>query len=198
MYRFSFSANLLILGAFVLVFGGCAATKPTDAWFKKGKWYNGLTLTPYADINRAEFERQYEKNKARWDKAFEYLKNTDLESASTGKLLLDGDSVTVSITEGPTKPLEKATWESHRKMIDIQYIIRGKEKMGLAHLSKATVTKAYDASKDVANYTANGKYYTAEPGTIYIFFPSDVHRPTIKVDGYDVVKKIVIKVRYRE
>jgi YhcH/YjgK/YiaL family protein len=81
-------------------------------------------------------------------------------------------------------------------MIDIQYIVRGKEKMGVATATNATVTNPYDPARDVANYTTEGKYYIAEPGTMYIFFPSDLHRPSIKVDGYDVVKKVVIKVRY--
>jgi biofilm protein TabA len=188
----------LFLFSNILFFTGCAVTKPTESWFKKGAWYNGLMLIPYQDINRVEFERQYQKNKARWDKAFAYLKDTDLEKVAVGKYSLDGDSVTVSVTEGPARPMEKASWESHRKMIDIQYIVRGKEKMGLTDLASAKVLKPYDANKDVANYTADGKYYTAEPGTMYIFFPGDVHRPTIKVDGYDTVKKVVIKVRYTE
>jgi YhcH/YjgK/YiaL family protein len=195
MLRKSLKLNLVALSFIVSLFAGCASTKPASNWFKSGQWYNGLTLMPYADINKAEFESQYKKNKARWDKAFAYLKNTNLETLAPGKYLLDGDSVYVSVTEGPGKPYEQTTWESHRKMIDVQYIVRGKEKMGLAELSKSSVTKPYDTAKDVANYTAAGKFYTAEPGTMYIFFPGDVHRPSIDVDG-KTVKKVVVKVRY--
>jgi YhcH/YjgK/YiaL family protein len=42
---------------------------------------------------------------------------------------------------------------------------------------------------------AGGKFYTAKPGTFFLFFPQDVHRPNIKVKGYDLVKKLVIKIR---
>jgi len=185
---------IVLLGGLFL--SGCATRNPSSGWFKQGQWYNGLKLMPYGDINQAELESQYKKNKVWWDKAFAYLKKTDLEKLAPGKYPIDGDSVFASVTEGPGKPYEQTTWESHRKMIDVQYIVKGKEKIGVADLSKATVTKPYDPAKDVANYIAAGKFYVAEPGTMYIFFPTDVHRPSIKVDGYDVVKKVVIKIRY--
>jgi biofilm protein TabA len=89
--------------------------------------------------------------------------------------------------------MEDVKWESHKKYIDLQYIIKGKEIIGVADASKATITKPYTV--DVINYDADGKYYTTEPGKFFLFFPNDAHRPTIKVDGYDVVKKIVIKIQ---
>jgi len=181
----------------LLFFNACSVTKQTNSWFKKGAWYNGLPLMPYPGIDKKEFESQYQKNKAWWDLAFKYLKETNLETVAPGKYPLDGDNVYVSVTEGPGKPFENTNWESHRKVIDIQYIARGKEKMGVSPLSKATVTKAYDEKRDVANYSAEGKYYVAEPGVMYIFFPNDAHRPSINVDGKSI-KKVVVKVRYIE
>lgn len=175
---------------------GCASTKSANGWFKNGQWYNGLSIMPYSGIDKAEFESQYKKNKVWWDKAFAYLKDTDLENLAPGKYPLDGDSLYVSVTEGPDKPFEQTNWESHQKMIDVQYIVKGKEKIMVTPLSKTTVTKPYDEKRDVANYTGEGTTYVAEPGTMYIFFPNDAHRPSIKVDGYDIVKKVVVKVRY--
>lgn len=195
MFIKSFNPGTLLL-CVLMLFCGCASTKSARGWFKSGPWYNGLKLVPYSNINKTEFESQYKKNKIWWDKAFAYLKETDLERVAPGKYLLDGDSLYVSVTEGPDYPYEQTEWESHRRMIDIQYIVRGKEKIGVVNLSEATVTKPYNDKKDVAGYLAEGKIYVAEPGTMYIFFPTDVHRPSIKVDKYDVVKKVVIKVRY--
>ena len=91
---------MILLGCTVLI-SGCVATKPASNWFKSGAWYNGITLVPYADINKVEFEDQYRKNKARWDKAFTYLKETNLETIAPGKYPLEGDSLYVSVTEGP-------------------------------------------------------------------------------------------------
>ena len=74
-------------------------------------------------------------------------------------------------------------------------MINGEEMIGIFPASKATIIKEYDEKRDAANYSADGKLYTALPGTFFIFFPSDAHRPNITPGGNKVVKKIVIKVK---
>ncbi|OOQ56671.1 hypothetical protein BC343_18995 [Mucilaginibacter pedocola] len=172
-----------------------AQSPAAQQWMAGGSWKNGLKLNLHPSTNATEFQAQYQKNKALWDKVFVFLKNTNLDTLSIGKHTLDGDNAYVSVTEAPSKELDKAGWESHKKYIDLQYVIRGKEQIGVAPADKATVTKPYDESKDVANYTAEGTYYTAEPGTFFLFFPQDAHRPNIKVPGFDVVKKLVVKIK---
>jgi len=188
--------NIVLVAVCVTVLAGCSASRQTSHWFKKGPWYNGLNLVPYSGMDRKEFEDQYRKNKHGWDLALKYLKETDLDKVAPGKYVLDGDNVYVSVTEGPDKEFDKTNWESHRRVIDVQYIAKGKERMGVVPVSAATVTRPYDEKRDVANYSAGGKFYTAEPGTLYIFFPNDAHRPSIRVEGHDIVKKVVVKVRY--
>ena len=68
----------------------------------------------------------------------------------------------------------------------------------MANVNAATVTKPYDAARDAANYTASGTSYIAEPGTFFLFFPQDAHRPNIIVPGYDIIKKLVIKIKVAE
>jgi len=77
-------------------------------------------------------------------------------------------------------------------------VIRGEEKMGKAPAASATVTKPYDDTRDLANYSAEGKIYTVPEVTFILFFPSDAHRPNITPGGNKVVKKIVVKVREAE
>lgn len=164
-------------------------------WLKSKEWNSQIKLDVHSSVNPVEFYKQYHANPALWDKVFQFLKNQNLDTLAAGKYPIDGDNAYASITEAPSKELDKAGWESHRKYIDLQYVIKGKEQIGVVPLSKATVTKPYDETKDGANYTAEGTYYTAQPGTFFLFFPEDVHRPNIKVAGYDTVKKLVIKVR---
>ncbi|MGI8633833.1 MAG: YhcH/YjgK/YiaL family protein, partial [Segetibacter sp.] len=133
--------------------------------------------------------------KSYWDKAFAFLKNQDLNTIAKGKYPIDGDNVYASVTMDSTKDYNKTNWESHRRYIDLQYIINGEEKIGVASLAEAKVTNEYNEKKEVANYTAEGKFYSATPGTFFIFFPSDVHRPSISPEGNKPVKKIVIKVK---
>ena len=175
--------------------GGTWTEQSADRWFKSRAWANGLKLNVAESVNKVEFAKQYTANKAWWDKAFAYFRDTNLEQLPVGKYPIDTDNVFAAVTDNPTKELANTTWESHRKYIDLQYVIQGAEKMGLAPLAAATVTKPYDESRDVANYEVEGKQFEAKPGTIYIFFPGDVHRPNIRAEGFDHDKKVVIKMR---
>jgi biofilm protein TabA len=169
-----------------------------EQWFAKKEWKKGLTLTAHRSVNKITFADQYHKNQAEWDKMFAFLRNSDLLTIEPGNYAIDGENVYAIITEAPSKAFETSAWESHRKYIDLQYVIAGKEKIGLVHLASATVSKPYDEEKDYVLYSARGKFYAAKPGTFFLFFPDDVHRPNINVEGFDIVKKLVVKIRVVE
>jgi biofilm protein TabA len=168
-----------------------------SAWVKKGDWRNGLMLNMYPGLNNAEFAKQYQLNKVYWDEAFTFLKNTKLDTLSVGKHVIDGDNVFISVTEGLTKEYDKTSWEAHHKYLDVHIMISGKERIGVMNPTNAKVTNAYDDAKDVANYdpATKGNYYVADSNTMMIFFPLDSHRPSIHIDGYDNVKKLVVKIK---
>ncbi|MXV13836.1 YhcH/YjgK/YiaL family protein [Hufsiella ginkgonis] len=201
--RSSLLRNTLFL-LIAVFFTACAASRNTsgvsddavEKWFNAREWAGGLSLNVYGDVNKREFYRQYHKNKEWWDKSFAYLKTHDLPTHPNGKTLIAGDSVYVSVTEAPGKDFDKTGWESHRKFIDLQYVAAGKEQIVVSDISKLKVTQPYSDARDVANYSGEGKSYIAEPGTYYLFFPADGHRPSIKVNGNENVKKVVIKIRY--
>ena len=172
-----------------------AMTQKTNAWFDGKQWLKGLKMTPHSSINKTEFARQYQRHTAYWDAAFKFLRDHDLTALALGKQPIDGENVFVSVTEDSTKDFAKTRWESHRKYADIQLVVRGEEKIGVCALAKATVTEAYDAAKDIAHYDAEGTQYSALPGTFFIFFPGDAHRPNISPGGNAPDKKVVIKVR---
>jgi biofilm protein TabA len=163
-------------------------------WFNKKEWLNGADFIPHNTISKTEFARQYHLNKVYWDKAFIFLKERDLKILTAGKYPIDGTNVFATITEDPSKDFDKTQWESHRKYIDLQCVINGEEKMGKYSFWKLTITKPYDETKDVSNYSGEGKIYTVPAGTFMIFFPADAHRPNITPGGNKVVKKIVIKI----
>lgn len=169
--------------------------KKTNQWFKSQTYLDGLALKPFEGVNKVEFYIQYQKNKDLLDKAFSYLKNTNLDIISVGKHVIDGDSVFASVTENPTKSFEDTKWEFHKKYIDIQYVIKGKEKMGTTPVESLSITTPYNETKDVGfGDASNGKFYIAEPGTFLIFLPSDAHRPNIRIKGFEKTKKIVVKI----
>ena len=171
--------------------------KEISKWYKGHEWLNGLKLTPHASINQEEFSRQYHKNNTYWDKAFEFLKTHDLPTLSPGSYIIDTGNVIASVSEVAPKDMNKVSWEAHRNFNDLQYIIKGKAKMGIASISdpKAKVIVPYTSADNETFSVDGGQYYDAEPGTFFIFSPQEIHRPAFKVDGYNIIKKIVIKVR---
>lgn len=184
----------LFLGVFLV---SCASNKP-EAWFKKQAISESMPAKPASCINKEEFAKQYTANKEAWDKAFEWMKTQNLANLKPGKYPIDGDQAFASITEMVDKPLAQTKFESHRKYIDLQYIIIGKEKIGVTPVAGAKVTNPYDDAKDGANYESdNAKYYEATPKEFYLFFPTDAHRPNIKMND-ELVKKLVIKIHVAE
>jgi biofilm protein TabA len=174
---------------------GTWTKKAATKWVAQNSWRHGFTTNLAEGTDAVAFTTQYNMNPALWDKAFAFLNNTNLDTLSPGKYPIQGDDLFASVTISPTKEFDKTNWESHKKYIDLQYVISGKEKIGVAPLSSATVTKPYDEAKDVANYSADGIFHLAEPTVFFLFFPTDVHRPNVKVEGIDSDKKIVLKIR---
>ena len=194
----------LLLPLLLVIFSGgflqtkaqsTASKKENEKWFKKQEWLGGLKLQPHYTVDVQEFSRQYHANKKYWDEAFAFLKNQDLTKLKPGKYPIDGDYVYAFVTDDPTKDYDQSKWESHRKYIDLQYVISGEEKIGVAPVADVKVTEPYDAEKDIAHYSGPGKLYLAKPGTFFIFFPGTAHRPNITTGGNKPDQKIVIKVR---
>ena len=176
-----------------------ASNEKTDQWYKNQEWLKGLKLTPHESINQAEFSKQYHKNATWWDEAFEFLKSQDLNQLAPGKYIIDSNNVIATVSEATPKGKDSTNWEAHRNFNDLQYIIRGRAKMGIISISDPNaVTKIpYKPRGDTETFSVtDGKYYyDAQPATFFIFSPQEIHRPAFKIEGYDTIKKIVIKVR---
>ncbi len=168
------------------------------AWYNSKTSSNNLKLTPSSSINQQEFFRQYQKNPRWWDEAFDFLNNKDLLRMKPGDYVIDSGNVIAHISEGPAKDIADIKWEAHRNFNDLQYIIKGKVKMGVASVDdrQAVVVVPYSSGADIMHFTNdNGQYYDAGPETFFIFSPQEMHRPSIKVAGNNMVKKVVVKVR---
>ena len=110
------------------------SNKKIDNWFAKKEWSGGWTVTPDASINKREFAVYYFRNTARWEKAFKFLKNNDLAKLELKRYDIDGDDLFATVSEYMSKNEETTKFEAHRKYIDIQYVISGKEIMNIAPL----------------------------------------------------------------
>jgi len=173
------------------------SNKKIDEWFAKKEWLNRWSVTPDASINRRELAVSYFKNKDRWDKAFKFLKNTDLSKLELKRYDIDDDNLFATISEYISKNEEIAKFEAHRKYIDIQYVISGKEVMNVAPIATVKeVLTPYDATKDIEFVTVKEIVsFKANPDKFFIFFPGDAHRPGLKDGVNSPVRKIVVKVK---
>ncbi len=170
--------------------------KAIKKWFRKKEWSTGLGIKAHSSINKRMFHDQYMANRKLWDSAFQFLQTRPLKEMLPGKYPIIGDQVFASITEAPSKPMTDLKWESHRQYIDLHYLISGKELIGISDTLHAKVTKPY--TPDAMNYDATGKFHLADPEHFLLMFPSDIHVGNIKAEGYETVKKLVIKIKVAE
>ena len=129
--------------------------------------------------------------------AFNFLKNTDLTKLDLKRYDIDGDNLFATVSEYISKNEETTNFEAHRKYIDIQYVISGKELMNIAPvISVKEVITPYDAAKDI-EFVKVSKIvnYKATPSNFFIFFPDDAHRPGLKDGVNSPVRKVVIKLK---
>lgn len=102
------------------------------------------------------------------------------------------------ISEYTTKHENEYGYEAHRKFIDIQYLISGKEKVDCLPLEYLKETRAYTVENDAAFYKEAGvKPLELLLGNDFfaIFFPQDGHMPQLCIDEPEFVKKVVIKIK---
>ena len=88
-------------------------------------------------------------------------------------------------------------FESHRKYIDVQVVFEGEELMEVADIARMTAKQPYNDKRDLIIYedSTDAALLRVHAGQAAIFFPSDVHMPTLRLRAAAVnVRKCVVKV----
>lgn len=167
------------------------------AWVESRAWANGWTADADKSVDAVEFATQYALNKPLWDKLFKFLAETDPKTLEAGKIVLDEGNLWINVLEYTPKDAANTKTENHENFIDLQYTFEGNEVMGLAH--KVTPVTEYDPVKDRTFYAIEGDvdYTPATPDRFFLYFPRDMHQPSVKGEGEAVPsRKIVAKIRY--
>ena len=145
-------------------------------------------------IDKIENYRLYSKLTKRLAKGFEFITETDLVAIESGKHQIDNDDVFAIVQEYDTKEEKDCVLEGHHKYIDIQYVIQGVECMGFTPLTDQ-ISIEEDLEKDYTFYKGETSTLRVEQGMFTIFFPEDLHRPSVKAGQISKVKKVVVKVK---
>ncbi len=200
----SISVKIIVMAA-LIGFPACSGNndpsswdvKQIDAWIEKGEYLSGWQAKPDATLNSKAFVDSYFRNRERWDKAFAFMKENDLSGLELRRYDIDGDNAYALVSEYYTKKEEEARYEAHRKYIDVQYVVSGKELIGITPLAlKQEVLEPYDDARDIEFMTVSqGVNYPADPSRFFILFPEDIHRPGLRSGDSTLVRKVVLKIK---
>ena len=131
---------------------------------------------------------------ARFEKAFAYLRDTDLATTPIGVHEIEGKKLFAIVSEGAGVSEQEYKLEVHRKYIDIQYVISGTDRMGWKDLAQCDAPNdPYSEERDAAFFPdKTNSWFYVPAGSFTIFYPDDAH--AAMVTGNDVVRKVVLKI----
>src|ERR1035437_4233585 len=99
-------------------------------------------------IDRLENALTYNALHKRISAAFRYLQTTNLVTIAPGKYEIEGDDLFAIVQEYDTMDAANEQMESHKKYIDVQYMIQGEELVGHGLLKDQKIAKEYDPEND--------------------------------------------------
>jgi YhcH/YjgK/YiaL family protein len=125
--------------------------------------------------------------------AFEFLRAPGVASIADGRYELDGDRLVAIISRKIGKPVQEALLESHRRMIDIHFLLSGIETIGWRPVADcATIRTPYQEENDSVLYAdAPDLWTTVPPGSFVVFFPEDAHAANVSPGP---LHKVILKV----
>lgn len=143
----------------------------------------------------------------RFEIAIAYLKEAlDQNSAVHARILAvpEGETRRVELGEGvfaleqvyQSKPKAKGRLEAHERHVDLQAIVAGEELIEVTSADGLVVTEEAFKDRDVCFFAdaADVSVWRMRPGEVAVFFPADVHKPSLQISGPALVHKAVVKV----
>jgi YhcH/YjgK/YiaL family protein len=121
------------------------------------------------------------------------------EAPADGRHELEGQELYASLSTYETGDPAAKSFEAHRRYIDIQAVLRGREELFWSPLAGLAERRAYSAAEDAAFFAdppGGGTALALEPGAFVVLFPQDAHKPGCRPagEGARQVRKLVIKV----
>lgn len=144
-------------------------------------------------IDRLENAHLYKGLHPSIDEALDLIVNSDFNRLEVGRHKIS-QQLDCILDEYQTRSSEGELYEGHKKFIDLQLILEGDEYMGYAPLTNQVPCQKYDAEKDFALYQIAGQMLHVKAGMFVIFFPSDLHMPSIGTPARKI-RKIVMKAK---
>lgn len=133
-----------------------------------------------------------------FEKAFSALRSID-SNTPDGRITVDKDNVFINLSEYTNKNINDCVFESHKKYIDIQFVINGSELIDITEEKNLEFTDNRLDTDDIAflgNSEVFSRAYLSE-GIFVVIFPGEAHKPCISPEEEGVkVRKAVAKIIY--
>ncbi|MFL1780668.1 YhcH/YjgK/YiaL family protein [Candidatus Hepatincolaceae symbiont of Richtersius coronifer] len=131
-----------------------------------------------------------------------YIKNTNFltfpKTIYDVRQFLEGDQLFYTISQLNTKPIAEGFWESHRKYIDVHYILEGEEIIGYNNITHLTPNITYNKEKDLITYAGIlANPILLQPKMFAAMFQSDAHMPNLYLPSTAPGKRTVTKVVFK-
>lgn len=141
--------------------------------------------------------KKYELIKELSAEAYEFTKKLLSEDVENGRYDFS-DGVFVNVMTYETKRRSDAFFEAHKKYIDIQIILSGRE---IIAVEPVDTMHKYECVQpfgdgDTELYAVNSECvdYVLNEGDFVILYPEDAHMPSVCIEKPETVKKAVVKV----
>lgn len=145
-------------------------------------------------LDNIENTEQYEELSLRIKKALRYISKTDFTKLKNGTYDVVKDEIFAIVNRFETVDAKIEKPEAHRKYIDIQHVFEGEELLGFALKKSQTVYKEYNSEEDYELFDADLEYVKFSKGMFAIFFPKDLHAPSVHLNKATTASKVVVKV----
>lgn len=130
-------------------------------------------------LDRLENAQVYTSLQRGFAAGFDFLRRADLAELPDGQYDTGTEEVFVLLSRSEGRGREKSLLESHRRYVDIQFVIDGADCIGWMPTAECRrIATPYDAERDVEFYYDRPATWLSVPsGTFAVFFPQDAHAP---------------------
>ena len=126
------------------------------------------------------------------DTAIDFLMSHDMTALPLGRTEVDGEKVFINVMDANLQPQEGSHLEYHKKYADLQLDLTGGEAWGFAS-TPGTEVKAFSGDIGFVDNTDAVTGALGE-GRFVLFFPLELHRPSIARPDCTQLRKAVVKI----
>lgn len=146
-------------------------------------------------VDRLGMRSRYAAMHPLFPRALAFLTEFD-PTLPDGRIPLDDERLFATVSSYDTSPATGRPFEAHRRYIDIQCLLQGRERILHAPVDQLEPLDEYVEEADVALCAdpPASSSVLMRPGDFCILFPGDAHKSACMAGGRDAVRKILVKV----